>query len=169
MNRITVALAALTMIGCSAKYNMVDVKRSSERLDKSSPVTVATPKDGFYSTTIYSGSGTETAGAVRAAFSRYTDNVKISPQCSDQQCLAKETNGVGYLVVPQILHWEDRATEWSSQPDKIEIKLSVYKASDLSLMSSIVINGASKLASLGGDHPQDLLASPINNYASSLY
>ncbi|MFN2048460.1 DUF4823 domain-containing protein [Pantoea agglomerans] len=169
MKGTALSLAAIMLAGCSAKYNQIDVKQTTELLDRKGSVLIAMPKDGFYDTTVYRSSGQETASAIQAAFTRHSDNVSISQQCSDIQCLKNNSNDYTYLVVPQILHWEDRATEWSMKPDKIEIKLAIYKSSDLSLLSSSVINGSSKIATWGGDHPQDLLSVPINSYISSLY
>lgn len=169
MKGIALSVAAIMLAGCSAKYNQIDVKQTTELLDGKGSVLVAMPKDGFYDTTVYRSSGQETASAVQAAFTRHSDNVSLSQQCSDIQCLKNNSNEYKYLVVPQILHWEDRATEWSMKPDKIEIKLSIYKSTDLTLISSAVINGSSKIATWGGDHPQDLLSAPINSYISSLY
>ncbi|ELW8199044.1 DUF4823 domain-containing protein, partial [Yersinia enterocolitica] len=67
------------------------------------------------------------------------------------------------------LHWEDRATEWSGKPDIIAIKITVYNAASDNIISSTIINGKSKWATFGGDHPQDLLAKPVSEYISSLY
>jgi hypothetical protein len=71
--------------------------------------------------------------------------------------------------VPEILSWEDRATEWSGIPDSIEIKLSLYDGASGQELSSVVITGKSKWATLGGDHPQDLLAAPFRKFVESLY
>lgn len=162
-------MGALALTGCSAHYKSTAVKTSTEKLKQDMPVSIAVPKDGFYSTTVYHGSGQETASALQAAFVRYSEKVSITNTCGDVECLSKATTTEGYLVVPQILHWEDRATEWSGKRDKLEVKISVYKASNLTLINSTILNGESKLATWGGDHPQDLLAEPINSYVSQLY
>jgi hypothetical protein len=80
-----------------------------------------------------------------------------------------QTDKYGYFVAPEILHWGDRATEWSGIPDKIEIKISVYDAQFETELASSVVNGKSKWATFGGDHPQDLLPEPVNQYVESLY
>lgn len=169
MKGILLIMGALALAGCSAHYKSTDVKTSTEKLKQDMPVSIAVPKDGFYSTTVYHGSGQETASALQAAFVRYSEKVSISNTCGDVECLSRATTTEGYLVVPQILHWEDRATEWSMKRDKLEVKISVYKASNLTLINSTILNGESKLATWGGDHPQDLLAEPINSYVSQLY
>jgi len=76
---------------------------------------------------------------------------------------------VDYFVVPEILHWEDRNTEWSGKKDVIEIKITVVDAASGSALASSVISGKSKWATFGGDHPQDLLPKPLQAYVDSLY
>jgi hypothetical protein len=111
-----------------------------------------------------------TATAIKAAFSHFTSNVVVTEQCIGMDCLKLiQTDRYGYYVEPQILHWEDRATEWSALPDKIEIKISVYDASLGTELASSVLTGRSKWATLGGDHPQDLLPEPVRGYVDALY
>lgn len=171
MNKtIFIVLGCALLAGCSAKYNNVSVTRNTERLASHKNVAIATPADGMYQTTNYAGSGSMTAQAVKAAFARYTDNVKVISECSDLTCLEeKKALDEGYYVIPQILHWEDRATEWSGIPDKMEVKVTVYNAKTKNVVSSSILSGKSKWVTFGGDHPQDLLPEPINNYVSSLY
>ncbi len=167
---ILIAFGCLLLAGCSAKYNSVSVTKSTELLARNRPVVISTSADGRYNTTTYSGSGTSTANAVSAAFARFTDNVKTIPACTDLPCLKQHSQlNEGYYVVPQILHWEDRATEWSGIPDKIEVKITVYNANSDNVVSSSILSGRSKWATFGGDHPQDLLAEPVNNYVATLY
>ena len=71
--------------------------------------------------------------------------------------------------MPEILHWEDRNTEWSGIKDKIEIKLVVYDAATGNELASTIIAGKIKWATFGGDHPQDLLPEPLKRYVESLY
>jgi hypothetical protein len=73
------------------------------------------------------------------------------------------------LLYPQILQWEDRATEWSGKPDIAAVKLSVLSTDTGALLDSVIIEGKSGLATFGGDHPQDLLPKPMAEYAASLF
>jgi hypothetical protein len=74
-----------------------------------------------------------------------------------------------YLVYPTILHWEDRATEWSALPDRIEVKIDLIETATGKLLDSVVIRGKSGLATLGCDHPQDLLPKPVDEFVSTLF
>ncbi|WP_370570049.1 DUF4823 domain-containing protein [Serratia sp. OS31] len=169
-NLLLFSSAMLLLTGCSAKYNTNNVQENTELLIKDVPIAIAKPADGFYETHTYAGSGNATATAIKAAFLRHSDNVSIFADCENASCL-REHHMVsrGYYVIPQILHWEDRATEWSGIPDKIEVKITIYNAESNARVASAIISGKSKWATFGGDHPQDLLPDPVNSYISSLY
>lgn len=170
MKRAFLVSSAILLAGCSAKYSTNNIQERTEHLVKNVSVVISQPTDGVYDTHTYSGSGRATADAVKAAFLRHSDNVTVFADCDDVTCLkANHSVSRGYYVVPQILHWEDRATEWSGIPDKIEVKITVYNAESNNRVASTIINGKSKWATFGGDHPQDLLPEPINMFVSNLY
>ena len=79
------------------------------------------------------------------------------------------SNGDKYFVYPTILHWEDRATEWSAIPDKLEVKIVVADTSSGNPVETVIVKGKSGLATFGGDHPQDLLPEPVEEFVSTLY
>lgn len=167
---VFMALIIGWLSGCSAKYSTNNVQENTELLKTDTSVVIAIPVDGFYAAQKYAGSGNSTANEISSAFMKYSDKVTVSQECHDLNCL-KERNIItqGYYVVPQILHWEDRATEWSGIPDKIEIKITIYNVESNSRIASAIISGKSKWATSGGDHPQDLLSEPVGSYISSLY
>ncbi len=155
---------------CTASYNQQILQDATSKLERGKGVFISTPKNGLYGKIEYKNSGKMTANAVKAAFSRFSNSVYISEECLGLECLkAAPTAKYAYYVVVEILHWEDRVTEWSGIPDRIEVKISVNEVASGSEISSTVIKGTSKWATFGGDHPQDLLPEPINNYVQSLY
>lgn len=160
---------AMVLGGCAATYQRDTVTTPSTGLQRGKPILVATPMNGSYERREYGGSGRHTAVAIQAAFARFGD-AAVSSRCADLACLHTEAGtSVGYLVVPQILHWEDRNTEWSGKPDRIEIKIIVTDAQSRQTLASVVISGKSKWATFGGDHPQDLLPEPVGQFVQSLY
>ena len=68
-----------------------------------------------------------------------------------------------------IVHWEDRATEWSLKSDKVEVKITVHDVARGRMLASAVVSGSSGLLTIGGDHPQDLLPEPMDSYVGSLF
>ena len=163
-------LGMMILAGCTAKYKTMDVTTNTERLVKNKQVRIVQPANGTYESQVYSNSGLMTAQAVKTAFAHYANDVAVVQACATLDC-AREQQPLndGYYVIPEILHWEDRATQWSGIPDKIEVKITVYNASGNNVLASTILKGSSKWLTFGGDHPQDLLAQPINGYVASLY
>ncbi len=140
------------------------------KLDPAIGVVISVPADGSYGNKKYPGSGRMTTNAVRSAFSKRALNVDVTTDCHGENCLSTlDKQGFGYYVKPEILHWEDRNTEWSGKPDKIEIQLVIYDLNTQKPVASTNFAGESKWASFGGDHPQDLLSQPTQKYVDSIY
>lgn len=163
-------MITLLVSGCAANYQQNHLSQPSAKLMKDKSIVISTPLNGAYGNKSYSSSGVSTALATRAAFAKHTNNIKIIAGCSEITCLKSDPNvSYDYYVVPEILHWEDRSTEWSGIPDKLEIKISIYEGDNKNEFASSIISGKSKWMTLGGDHPQDLLPEPLNRYIESLY
>jgi hypothetical protein len=165
-----VFVCVILLTGCATTYKETPVAPATTRLNSSGAVLVSRSENGSYQGKTYAQSGQMTAEAVRAAFVRHTSTVKIASDCTDIACLRTHaSDDIAYLVVPEILHWEDRATEWSGIKDKLSIKIAVFARGDQQPISSIVIDGKSKWMTFGGDHPQDMLAAPIERFVNTLY
>lgn len=163
------ALSVAIVSGCTSFKETV-VTDPDTRLARNRTVVIATPADGAYGTIQYANSGTMTALAVKKAFSRFSNRVVVRTDCSRLDCFSsRDAERFEYWVIPEVLHWEDRATEWSGISDKLEIKLSIYDGSTGQDVASTLMWGKSKWFTFGGDHPQDLLDEPVNAYVSSLY
>jgi uncharacterized protein YceK len=162
---ITLALLS----GCAATYKNTPLAETNSKLERGTTVLIATPANGRFGARVYANSGRMTALAVRGAFARFAATTSVNSGCENLECL-KQTHAGGsvYYVVPEILHWEDRATEWSGRPDRLEVKLSVFDTFGQELAATI-FTGKSKWATFGGDHPQDLLTEPLNQYVEMLY
>ncbi len=164
MKKLLLIGLIIALTGCSSKYQQSEIGGESKiKLDKAKTVFIGSPKP-----TQYSNSGTATTGALNSAFSRYARTVKVSG-CDDVDICMEQSKEYDYLVVPDILFWEDRATEWSGKADKIEIKVSVIDIATKAKLKVVIINGKSKWLTFGGDHPQDLLPEPVNKFVASLY
>lgn len=161
------------LLGCAHSYELstrpADI--AVPRLSPDTKVYVALPEDGSYGSTVYNGSGPMTAKAIAKSFLKYC--VEVMEESSHQSYATAleeaRKQGCDLLVYPVILHWEERATEWSGLPDRISIKLTLTDAKTEKLLDSIVIDGKSRWATFGGDHPQDLLPEPIDRYVGTLF
>jgi hypothetical protein len=167
--RIFIVVLSMMLFGCAATYKQNVLSDAGIKLIKGKSVSIATPANGSYDNKEYAASGKMTAQATRTAFTRFSNTITISSACADLACLQKTGSKADYYVIPEILHWEDRATEWSGIPDRIEIKLAIYDGKSAHALATSLIIGKSKWATFGGDHPQDLLEKPLNAYIQSLY
>lgn len=165
-----IGLGALA--GCSSAYSV----RSSGGLStqasipSSSSVFVALPEDGRLGRTLYAGSGAMTAQALAAALSPVVKSVQLSKGRTDRAAGMAQAKRAGftYYAEPIIVLWEDRATEWSGKRDRVMIRISIFDVASGKLVDATTIQGTSKWATLGGDHPQDLLPVPMRNYVARL-
>ena len=161
----------LFVVGCADTHHVNRKDLAGVRFSPQDSVFIATPEDGIYGEINYAGSGKQTAQIINAAFARHTSNTTVSNavQAIGDASLAAREAGYKYLIYPTILHWEDRATEWSGIPDRVAVKIEIVEAQPNYLLGSVVVNGKSGLATFGGDHPQELLPEPIQAFVSSLY
>ncbi|WP_417535336.1 DUF4823 domain-containing protein [Methylophaga sp.] len=172
MKTLTFIFLSLFLCSCADTAKITpDIAYKSVTLDKSHSVYISLPEDGVYGDKVYNGSGATVSAIVRAAFLKHLVQVESSTQSENYRDSLKSAkqNKANYLVYVSILHWEDRATEWSGIPDRADIKMTIASTHDDSIISSVTIRGKSGLATFGGDHPQDLLPEPVNNYVDSLF
>src|SRR5215468_3218748 len=120
------ALLAIALVtACADTTQLVrEPGKATIRLTGNDAVYIAVPRDGFYGDENYQGSGLSTAQAFLSAFAKRARRVEVA---------------TSYLVYPTILHWEERATEWSGLPDRIEVKVELVDvATDTPLDTGII-------------------------------
>lgn len=168
---LAVIFALSFLSGCADTHHIKRVSEARISDTHLSMFYVAVPKDGRYGSTNYTGSGMMVAHELGAAFSPYVKESIVADQyeSKDTAMHTAVDAGYDYLVYPVIIHWEDRATEWSGKPDVTSIKVSVIEVSTGKTVDSVLIGGESKLMSWGGDRPEQLLAEPASDYAEKLF
>lgn len=171
MRKITALLLVFFVSGCADSHNVSPINTSSERLSASGFAYIAVPRDGQYGATNYAGSGQTVAQIVASAFAKHIDRFEMGRGLEQPDAAMAKARELGatYLVVPVIVHWEDRATEWSGLADKAEVRITVRDVASERTLASAVVSGNSGLWTFGGDHPQDLLAEPMDSYIGSLF
>jgi len=161
---------ALLGAGCIHTYTAMSISRNGV-LRTNATALVALAEDGRFEKIDYPGSGRKTALAVSEAFARHLRMVDVTAQTGSfsQHLEQARTGRFDYLVVPTVVHWEDRATEWSGRPDRIEIEIRAVDVPSTNTISLGSITGKGKWATFGGDVPEDLLALPLGVYVNWLF
>ena len=166
---LLVIIGVLT--GCADNHQLLRAGDQSIKLNSSKSVYISIPRDEKYGQINYQGSGVNASQIILMAFSKHCNVVETGHQYqSFENALAYSSkNKFDYLVYPTILEWEDRATEWSAIPDRVSIKIAIINVETEKTLNSAVVKGTSGIATLGGDHPQDLLPKPVGEYIDGLY
>lgn len=169
IRKILVLGCAVMLSACASKYR-VDSYKVSATADPQGSFYVMKPVDGKYGTIDYTGSGDMVQQEVFNALHNMSSNVtEAKAPCTLDEALAySREHNIDYVVNPTILHWEDRATEWSGRPDRITIDYRAYVAQSGEILVSTTRSASSKWATFGGDHPQDLLPVPTQEFAAML-
>jgi hypothetical protein len=172
MRHLAAIIILIAITGCTSKYRVDSYESPTDHLDKQASFYVVLPKDGQYEGQVYQGSGTSTASAVATALLVHVDKVitgTVSGENLESALATARGRGISHVFNIMILHWEDRATEWSGITDKITLKLAVYDTRLGKPVSSTVTSASSKWGTMGGDHPQDLLPEPTKTFVDALF
>lgn len=172
MRALVLAAISCLLVACADSHQLIrNDSLAAVRLSVDDSILIAVPEDGVYGTSNYRGSGQNAAQIIYSAFAERTSRARVSRaiQSFDEALATCRQSGQKYLVYPTILHWEDRATEWSGIPDKVEVKIEIVDSASGQAVTSAIVKGKSGLATFGGDHPQDLLSEPVAQFVSSLY
>lgn len=170
--RIALVTLLILLVGCTAKYQVNNLAGvGTVQLDRSKGVYVTVPQDGAYGSTTSAGSGQSVAQAVAAAFSGVAARVHIAERAigNDQSIVAAKSLNAGYLVVPVIVQWEQRATEWSGRPSRMAIRLTIIDVTTGDQLGSSAIEGRSRIVSFTSTNPESLLRDPLARYVRVLY
>ena len=141
----------------------------SELLPHSQPTTVAavTPNDsvaimlatdGTYGGKIYQGSGRLVASRIKQSLIGKVKNAPIVESAALENALVycKKEN-IPFLIKPSVLHWEDRATNWSALPDIIKIELTLLNSENHAVINTILFNASSSWWTFVNNPPEDML------------
>lgn len=170
MKQLYFSFLALILIGCADTHHLQRPASTNIRLPATSAIYVARPTDGRYQHINYAGSGAKTAMEIRSILFPYFSRVEIGDRTETKSKALETARSAGYdiLIYPEILHWEDRATEWSGLPDQISVQVDLVNVEEGRTLDSTAISAKSGLATFGGDKPHHLLRKPFAEYASIL-
>ena len=153
--RVFLLLAsAVAMAGCVSSRKISS--STTARISRDARIAIRVPADGSYAGEPYPGSGRAVAAGLKSALIRFYPRVEIA-----------ERGDSDFTIKPEILHWEDRATEWSGRPDRVSISLQTYDRSGRTV-DATVIDAKSSWWTFGGDKPEGQLTRAFADYAGRL-
>jgi hypothetical protein len=172
---ILLLAAALSLPACTASYTERETsgtEATSIRLDRDKPVYVARPADGKYGNRAYPGSGSIVSQKTAAAYSRHSRRVQTAPSIvtdREQLLAAARAAGAGYLVIPTISHWEQRATEWSGIPARISIGMVTIDVATGQELRSGYLESRSAVMTLVRPNPDRLVQHMVDRHVDEMF
>lgn len=173
--RIILVAVALVLgaTGCQSTIKQTggEVSASAAPLKPGARVYVAMPEDALDKKVPVMGSGKRTALALQDAFKRHTRNVVMSkaPETLEQAMERAKDLSYEYVVLPRILKWQDRPTEWTGVRDKLQVKIDLVSVETGQVVRSTMIDGKGRWMTDGEDAPQDMLAEPVDKFVRSAF
>jgi hypothetical protein len=165
---ITAACVALMINGCTANYQIR--RADSIPLAKTDQYCISTPADGTYGEIRYAKSGAMTRDLLFTGLTERGIRATRTDATKKNDALdAARQQGYSRLIYPTILHWEDRATEWSGLRDRAKIDIEIIDAATERQVDHTVLDLVGTWWTLGGLHPQDLVEEASDEYFERLF
>lgn len=122
-----------------------------------SPICIKTPSDPSFQQHTYTGAGKLIAEKVRSGVEQTGRNAFLIDDKEKAQMA-----GCQFVLNPQIIEYEDRATGWSGMPDRISVRLDLSPIADPKSQRSITYTAkssamASAFLEWGNANPTSLL------------
>ena len=170
MKRIIIVLLLCFCTTACAHMNITPVSESAKKLDRAGKVFVVTGADGRYGSITYTGTGNEFASLVLVEFAKYASEYEILPQMPLDNAISEaKAKEAKYVVMPEILFYEDRNTPLSGRRDQITVKVTVYSADDGKMVQSSMITANSQWATLVNNRPMVLINKPLVELVKNFY
>ncbi|MEQ8267288.1 MAG: DUF4823 domain-containing protein [Parvibaculum sp.] len=172
MQKIGLVLAvAFALAGCVSKYKPLATDAPASTLSSDASFYVMQPADGKYGNKPYKGSGERTADALQAALIPRAERVikASNPEDLETALSTAREKSLDYVLQTKILNWEERVTQWSLIPDRLSLNFEIYDTATGEKVASHTSKASSKWATFGGDHTQDLLPLPIDDFMKSVF
>lgn len=145
-------------VGCAYTEVRPRAAGAVAALSSDSTAWVLVPEDGQYGPQVYAGSGQAVANATIEAMSPAPPLMLLMPGIDLHRArIRAATEDVDWVVVPSLIHWEDRATNWSGRRDLIRVDLSVYRTNPWELAAQVMFEARNSWFTLFNNPPRDLL------------
>jgi hypothetical protein len=170
---LTICVVIIFIGSCAPVYNVHKgpARDNDFNIDTNATAYVALSEDHTSSGHLYSGSGKEVASEIEFLLFNHFNNVIVANNVEEFDKALETANqkGCDYLIFPNLIKWDDYATEWSGIPDRLKLKISIVDVNTEKVLDKILIEGKGKIMSWGGDHPMDIAKEPIKTWIDSLF
>jgi hypothetical protein len=151
-------VAAVLFLGCAYASTYPKAVGPHKEIASSARLWVLTPSDGIYGTERYPGSGQSVARLTLAAVRKRIPLAQSGRRLGEAEALKEGARrGVDFIVSPEILHWENRATPWSGMRDKVRVEIRLLSVRPPKLISRVVFESRNNSITLIDGRPEDLL------------
>ncbi len=165
---ISIAYMCLLLTDCTANYQIT--RHEYQRLSKTDSYYIALPENGRYGTINYPNSGAATRDILFSGFVSRGIPAMLGTKTQKNDALVDaQTQHFNRLVYPVILHWEDRATEWSGLRDRAKINIEVIDIETGETLDSTLLDLTGTWWTFGGLHPQNLVEEASVDYFEELF
>lgn len=163
---LTTIIALFLMSGCSASYKQ-DFMQGPNKMSLQKSVLIVTPKNGSYKDIPYETSGADVVQALAQELKHYSTSINIVPNQSIED-IGSEIENYDYIIIPEILHWEDRLTGWSLRPDRIQVRFDIFDK-QRQMINSVKVTGKSANIVWVSKTPKSLLPKPLRLVFTKLF
>jgi len=169
MKKLGLLLAIFILSACTAKYDVI--RHDDKQLSINDSYYISNPKDGKYDGENYVNSGEMTRDALFNELSILGINAEKEDEIlsKNDSLLSAKQKGYDILIYPTILHWEDRATEWSGLRDRAKIKLELIDTNTEATVDNTNFDLVGTWWTFGGLHPQDMVDEAVKEYFQKIF
>ncbi len=158
----------IVFTSCTSTFELINGKSGAILMERDKDILLATAKNGYYEDKEYKLSGKKTTESMRNKLRRYASSVDITDKSSFKKIDKEILLDYDYVVVPEIYHWEDRATNMNFLPDKVIFGITVYDNTGV-LLNHIEIKGQSTTTTFSNNDPIELVNEGLDTYIRKLF
>ena len=164
-------IVALVITGCANVQYSRSPDGSQQKLNPSASVYVMIPVNPSSSAGECKGVGKIVANLVYASFYKHAKRVELASDSERLEDGLKKAKDLGftYLVNMKIFTWEDHVTEWNGMVDQIDMQMETIDIQSGNILDSVNFKGHGTFFTLGGYHPQNIVAKQIPDYVALLF
>lgn len=158
----------LFLTACDSTYELINQKPSAIKMERDKDILVTTAENGYFENKEYKNSGKKTTTTIVNKLRRYASIVEVTEANSYKKINNDDLLKYNYVIVPELYHWEDRATNMNFMPDKIVLGITVYDNTGM-MLNHVEVKGESTKVTMANNDPIDLINEALDIYIRQLF